>query len=294
MAAIIHIIPSFTGVCNSLKPGNGPICRFRVSTRSKRIGVKIRAVAEPAVGAPAFHAQEMERLAAKESLMLALQDSGGYEALVTGSITNEQKIDVTERITSLERLNPTPRPTSSPYVEGQWKFLWWGSGTPLLFATRYLFEIVPSALASLSGLDALFKDGFGYATASLKFINAIESKVTVKTKFTVEGPIRLREEYVEGLLEPPSVSEEAIPEQLKGAYGQASGTLQQFPDPIKDAISNGLKIPLSGTFQRMIMISYLDEEIFILRNVNGEPEVLSRQDAPPSPISPDRIDEYES
>ncbi|KAL4198118.1 hypothetical protein AMTRI_Chr03g138600 [Amborella trichopoda] len=268
MAAIIHIIPSFTGVCNSLKPGNGPICRFRVSTRSKRIGVKIRAVAEPAVGAPAFHAQEMERLAAKESLMLALQDSGGYEALVTGSITNEQKIDVTERITSLERLNPTPRPTSSPYVEGQWKFLWWGSGTPLLFATRYLFDLI--------------------------YEIQIESKVTVKTKFTVEGPIRLREEYVEGLLEPPSVSEEAIPEQLKGAYGQASGTLQQFPDPIKDAISNGLKIPLSGTFQRMIMISYLDEEIFILRNVNGEPEVLSRQDAPPSPISPDRIDEYES
>ncbi|ERN11576.1 hypothetical protein AMTR_s00022p00167130 [Amborella trichopoda] len=294
MAAILHIIPSFTGVCNSLKPDNGRIYHFRVSTGSKRISARSWAGAEPAVGAPAFQMREMERLAAKEALILAFQNSGGYKALVAGKITNEQKIDVTERISSLERLNPTPRPTSSPYLDGQWNFLWWGSGTPLLFATRYLFEIIPSDLASLSELDALIKDGFGYATAYLKFLNSIESKVTVKTKFTVEGPIRLREEYVEGLLEPPSVGEQAIPEQLKGAYGQASGTLQRLPDSIKDAVSNGLKIPLSGTFQRMIMVSYLDEEILILRNVNGEPEVLSRQDAPPSPISPDRIDEYES
>ncbi|KAL4198120.1 hypothetical protein AMTRI_Chr03g138620 [Amborella trichopoda] len=266
MAAILHIIPSFTGVCNSLKPDNGRIYHFRVSTGSKRISARSWAGAEPAVGAPAFQMREMERLAAKEALILAFQNSGGYKALVAGKITNEQKIDVTERISSLERLNPTPRPTS----------------------------IIPSDLASLSELDALIKDGFGYATAYLKFLNSIESKVTVKTKFTVEGPIRLREEYVEGLLEPPSVGEQAIPEQLKGAYGQASGTLQRLPDSIKDAVSNGLKIPLSGTFQRMIMVSYLDEEILILRNVNGEPEVLSRQDAPLSPISPDRIEEDES
>lgn len=40
------------------------------------------------------------------------KDSGGFEALVTGKTTDMQRIDVNERITGLERLNPTPRPTT--------------------------------------------------------------------------------------------------------------------------------------------------------------------------------------
>lgn len=40
------------------------------------------------------------------------KDSGGFEALVTGKTTDMQQIDVNERITGLERLNPTPRPTT--------------------------------------------------------------------------------------------------------------------------------------------------------------------------------------
>jgi hypothetical protein len=63
-------------------------------------------------GIPSVYAREMERLSAKESLILAFNDAGGFEALVTGKITDMQKIDVNERITNLERLNPTPRPTT--------------------------------------------------------------------------------------------------------------------------------------------------------------------------------------
>jgi len=40
------------------------------------------------------------------------KDAGGFEALVSGKTTEWQKIDVNERITGLERLNPTPRPTT--------------------------------------------------------------------------------------------------------------------------------------------------------------------------------------
>lgn len=45
-------------------------------------------------------------------MRLQFNDAGGFEALVTGKITDMQKIDVNERITNLERLNPTPRPTT--------------------------------------------------------------------------------------------------------------------------------------------------------------------------------------
>ena len=73
----------------------------------------------------------------------------------------------------------------------------------------------------------------------------IESKFLLTTKLSIEGPLRMKEEYIEGAFEAPTVSEEAVPEQLKGALGQAAGSLQQLPAPIKDTIASGLKFPLS-------------------------------------------------
>lgn len=73
----------------------------------------------------------------------------------------------------------------------------------------------------------------------------IESKFSLSTKLSVEGPVRMKEEYVEGILDTPTVIEETIPEQLKGALGQAVNTVQQLPVPIRDAFTSGLRVPLS-------------------------------------------------
>lgn len=73
----------------------------------------------------------------------------------------------------------------------------------------------------------------------------IENKFIIYTKYSVEGPLRMKEEYVEGEFESPKVDEEAVPEQLRGAFGQAFNTLQQLPVPIRDAVSNGMKVSLS-------------------------------------------------
>lgn len=73
----------------------------------------------------------------------------------------------------------------------------------------------------------------------------IENNFILTTKLTVEGPLRMKEEYTEGVLETPTVNEETIPQQLKGFLGQAVSTIQQLPDPIKDAVSGGFTIPLS-------------------------------------------------
>ncbi|KAG7570132.1 Plastid lipid-associated protein/fibrillin conserved domain [Arabidopsis thaliana x Arabidopsis arenosa] len=241
-------------------------------------------VQETVLGSPSVYAREMERLSAKESLVLALKDAGGFEALVTGKTTNMQRIDVNERITSLERLNPTPRPTTSPCFEGRWNFEWFGSGSPGLLAARVIFERFPSTLANLSRMEILIKDANAKATANIKLLNSIESKIILSSKLTVEGPLRLKEEYVEGMLESPTVIEEAVPEQLKGALGQAATTLQQLPALIKDTLASGLRIPLSGSFERFFMISYLDEEILIVRDTEGVPEVLTRIETPSSTV----------
>lgn len=72
----------------------------------------------------------------------------------------------------------------------------------------------------------------------------IESKFIMSTQLSVEGPLRMKEEYVEGIFESPKINEETIPEQLKGAFDQAVSTVQQLPAPIRDAANSGLRIPL--------------------------------------------------
>lgn len=73
----------------------------------------------------------------------------------------------------------------------------------------------------------------------------VQSKFLLTTQLSVEGPIRMKEEYVEGLIEIPRIREETLPDQLKGFFGQTAGALQQLPAPIRDAVSEGIKLPLS-------------------------------------------------
>ncbi|XP_077209867.1 putative plastid-lipid-associated protein 13, chloroplastic isoform X2 [Tasmannia lanceolata] len=314
MAAVLDLIPTFAGfrtiLPSSCHCSSSSFSSIRCPESGRNLGFRrrnptgvFRAMVQQQVvqGASATYAKEMERLSAKESLLLAFKDSGGFEALVSGKTTDMQRIDVNERITGLERLNPTLRPTTSPFLEGRWSFQWFGAGSPGLFAARILFVRFPASLVNLLALDVLIKDGYAKAAANLKFLNSIQSKFILTAKLSVEGPIRMKEEYIEGVFETPAVSEEAVPEQLKSAFGQAVDRLQQFPAPIKDVMANGLTIPLSGTYQRMFMISYLDEEILIkpsakmiIRDTSGLPDVLTRLEGPSAPMAVEDIAEYES
>ncbi|KAL9275983.1 putative plastid-lipid-associated protein 13, chloroplastic [Drosera capensis] len=238
--------------------------------RRRRMGGAVRAmVQQDAVQrASAAYARDMELLSAKESLLLALKDAGGFEACSRQKATEMQRIDVMERITGLERLNPTPRPTTSPYFEGKWNLEWFGPDTPGLVVLRILSERLPATLANITQIDLLLEDG----------TSKVSTKLIVVTKLTPEGPLRMKEEYAEATLESPNIIEETIPEQVKSVLAQASGAVQQLPIPVKDLLSNGLTVPLSGTFQRIFMISYLDEEILIIRDADGVPSVLTRLD----------------
>ncbi|KAA8516989.1 hypothetical protein F0562_017193 [Nyssa sinensis] len=156
----------------------------KTSRKVEDFGVCRAMVQQTVHGASATYAKEMERLSAKESLVLAFKDAGGFEALITGKTTDMQRIDVNERITGLERLNPTPRPTTSPFLEGRWNFEWFGSGSPGLFAAKFIFERFPSSLANFSRMDLVLKDGYANITANMKVLNSIESKFILTTKLT--------------------------------------------------------------------------------------------------------------
>ncbi|XP_022864304.1 probable plastid-lipid-associated protein 13, chloroplastic isoform X2 [Olea europaea var. sylvestris] len=258
----------------------------KYGNRKRKVIKRCRGMVQHLVkGRPsAAYAREMERLSAKESLLRAFKDAGGFEALIAGKTTEMQCIDVNERIVSLERLNSTLRPTTSPYLEGQWKCEWLGSGSPGRF---------PPTLANLSNLDTVIKDEYANIAANIKLLNLIQSNFILSARLSIEGPRRMKVEYVEGIFESPKIYEESIPQQLKSVLVQAASTVQQLPVSIRDAIVSGVRIPLGGTFQRLFLISYLDEDILITRDTAGVPEVFRRLDSAPLPMI-DGITEFES
>ncbi|CAK9232840.1 unnamed protein product [Sphagnum jensenii] len=219
-------------------------------------------------------AKELERDAAKEALLLAIADAGGVDALVSGNEDKVGRITVGEKLLVLERLNPTPRPTTSPLLEGLWEFKWAGARSPGVIAARTLLRRFPSVLATIKSINIIILDGTTKATASLKLFNTVETSVTLSTKLIAEGPTRLKEEYVEGVLASPSVLESNIPSQLKGAFGQLVAAVERLPNTVKEVLAGGVKVPLTGTYERLLLISYLDEEILVARDESGVPDVL--------------------
>lgn len=225
-------------------------------------------------------AKEMERVAAKEALILSIKDAGGLKGLADPVANDKARIDVNEKILNLERLNPTPRPTTSPALEGLWQFEWAGAQSPGIVAARTLLGRFPSALASIDSLTLLILDGSAQARGFLKIFNTVESSFTLVTKLTVEGPLRLKEEYVEGLVATPTIPEGTIPPQFKGVFDQLVSAVQRLPDTIKEVLNGGVKIPLNGTFTRELLVSYLDDEIMVARDKSGVPDVLQRLETP--------------
>ena len=73
----------------------------------------------------------------------------------------------------------------------------------------------------------------------------IENKIILSTNSSVKGPHRMKEEYVEGILELPIVIEDKALEQLKEALGQAANAVQLLPVPVHGTVTGGLKISLS-------------------------------------------------
>ncbi|KAL3699688.1 hypothetical protein R1sor_017710 [Riccia sorocarpa] len=253
---------------------------------SRIVSIRVQA------GSSALLAKELERVAAKEDLLLSIKDAGGLRGLPDPEADAVARIDVNEKILALERLNPTPRPTTSPLFEGSWEFQFVGATSPGLIAAQALLKNVPQSLASISALTLVIEDGFSRAVGYLKVLNVVETTFMLTARLEVEGPLKLREEYVEGLLATPSMPEGTVPSQLNGVMEQLSAAVQQLPEGMKDIFSSGVKLPLANTFKRELLISYLDDEVMVARDKFGIPDVLVRKDFPVTVVSTTVVPEY--
>ena len=170
-----------------------------------------------------------------------------------------------EILLALEAKNPTPSPATSPLLNGKWKVLYATGASPALKALMLLLKGAKQAPKSPSGADLVdVQDSFVTINADQPRIEAstkvrllsIESTVTLKSKLEAESAVRLLETY--------EAAETEWPATLSLPFGSS---------------------PLE--YKRSVLVSYLDEELLVMRDTAGRPDVLVRVDEPepePEPV----------
>lgn len=211
----------------------------------------VQAVSEPAPAPAAesessFFDEEMDEGAvAKEALMA--ETSAG----LSGPRPN--KAVMGEILLALEARNPTQSPATSPLLNGKWKVLYATGASPGLKALTLLLKGAKQAPKSPSGADLIdVQDAFVTISAEQPRVEAsvrtrvlsIENTGRLSSRLEPESAVRLLETYESAESEWPST----------------------------------LKLPFQSPLQysRSVLVSYLDDELLVLRDTAGRPDVLMR------------------
>ena len=176
---------------------------------------------------------------------------------------------VGEILLALEAQNPTRSPATSPLLNGKWKFLYASGASPGLKGLMLLLKGSKNAPKSPSGADLIdVQDTYltieqPRATAEVKVrVLSFENTLKLSSKLEAESAVRLVETY----------------DAAESEY-------------------MSLRLPLQSPVQyrRSVLISYLDEEMLVVRDGLGRADVLMRcDDAPASTPAAAWTDEFMS
>ncbi|KAJ8443694.1 hypothetical protein Cgig2_032317 [Carnegiea gigantea] len=78
----------------------------------------------------------------------------------------------------------------------------------------------------------------GWPAVAMVHAFTLGSRLILSSKLSIEGLVRIGEEYFEGVLEPPTVIEVVATKQLRSAVGQAISVIEQLPLPLRDVMSS--------------------------------------------------------
>lgn len=208
---------------------------------------------------------------AKEDLMLALLD--GLKA------TTDMRISVNELLIQLERLNPTESPATSSLLNGVWEIQYPGSYAPgpvdsptrelalLVYSGGYkpglllqLLSKLPLQVSSkLEILDLQLTISPGAAETEAKFsVFGNDQMVSFRSDLQAASDVRLSENFNEA---------------------EVAGRKVSLPGPAK--------------FSRELFITYLDDDLLVVRDESGIPDVLVRKEevSPEQPSSESVVEE---
>mmetsp|Transcript_15303 Transcript_15303/g.22426 ORF Transcript_15303/g.22426 Transcript_15303/m.22426 type:complete len:272 (-) Transcript_15303:199-1014(-) len=181
------------------------------------------------------------------------------------SISKETRASINEALLKLETMNPTEDPASSPLLNGVWSlryaggydedwalpsptrqialFLYSGGYSPGLFALS-LASSLPAGLVEVGDLEISISREQPRIEASIdvKFLGGASNDVVVKARLSEASDIRLTETY------------------------ESASVLGQTID-----------LPEAVQYSRDLYIAYLDEDVLVVRDGSGVPEILVRK-----------------
>lgn len=181
-----------------------------------------------------------------------------------GVVSEADRAEINELLLKLEAMNPTTsKPAYSPLLNGLWKlkysggyvsegalpspsrqvalFLYSGGYSPGMFALS-LAESIPNDLVSIGELEIEICENQPRVQASLKIKSPlVNSSIKVNTRLETKSDYRLRETY------------ESV---------EAMGQRVEVPKPLQ--------------YSRDLFITYLDEDLLVVRDGSGIPECLVR------------------
>jgi PAP_fibrillin len=183
-----------------------------------------------------------------------------------GDVSDETRTAINEALYKLEALNPTKAPTVSPLLNGVWElryvggyspdwalpsptrqlalFLYSGGYSPGVFALS-LAQKLPSGLVDVGDLEVAISREQPRVEASIpvKMLGGAESQVLVKARLEVKSDLRMRETY-----------------------------------EVTTVLGNTIELPQPLQYSRDLYVTYVDDDLLIVRDASGVPEVLVRKE----------------
>ncbi|WCJ29087.1 Plastid-lipid-associated protein chloroplastic [Euphorbia peplus] len=214
---------------------------------------------------------------ALQNLKKALVDTV-YASDFGFQVSPEVRGEVSELVSQLEALNPTPSPVdSTAYLEGEW----------ILVYTAFS-ELLPLLALGTTPLLKVEKISQTIDTSNLSIVNSTVLSSPFATfsfsataSFEVRSPSRIQVQFKESTLRPPEIKSKVdLPENLN-IFGQNIdiSPAQQIINPLQDFVANisrtisgqpPLKVPVPGNPPKSwLLITYLDEDIRISRGDGG-------------------------
>ena len=166
------------------------------------------------------------------------------KSLMNINRVTKSRSDVNEFVLELEKMNPTPNPAQSPLINGVWEIVYTGVSDPTLLIYQAV-KMIPNSIIEASQITLTISPLHPRIEASSAIrIGRLKTNVTVIAELESLSGVRLKETY-------------------------ESGKVGRMKIPVRRSILN-----------RELSLSYLDEDLLIVRDFVGSPEVLRRVSGP--------------
>lgn len=180
-------------------------------------------------------------------------------------ITEDTRSKINEALLKLETMNPTPDPTSSSLLNGVWS---------LRYAGGYSSEwALPSPTRQL----ALFLYSGGYSPGVFALSLAQKLPTNIFEIGDVEIAISRQQPRVEATVDVTAFGGSKNDIKVKARLETDSAV--RFTEVYESAsvLDQDVNIPEQIQYSRELYITYLDEDLLVVRDASGIPEVLVRK-----------------